>query len=125
MNELITKEEIEAVISKASTLNLEDILNKSMPLTMVNSRIDLESGYVVILTYDSYLNVNVEHLSISNLGDSDAASFDHIACAILGSDCVYIGAFLRNIWHYLKFVSGDKDVFNGFVEYMKSGTIKH
>lgn len=123
MDDLITKEEIDTLRSKANTVTFEDVINGSEALKLVNI-VNLKSGYSVGLTNELYPTFNLEHLSINSIDEIDAATFDCIAYSVLGSEYVYIGSiYCRGCHHYLKFVSGSKEVFKDFVEFMNTAKI--
>ncbi len=123
MDELITKEEIEVLRCKANTVNFEDIINGSAALELVEI-VELKSGYSVGLTYEYYPNFSIEHLSVRGIDELDAATFDCIACSVLGSEYVHIGSiYVEGVSHYLRLSSGDKEIFDDFVKFMKYSKI--
>lgn len=121
MSDLITKKELKMLRKNALIIDTEAILSGKALLKFPEHFVT-NSGYTIGMSIESYPEVKMEHISISNRkGELDAASFDCIAFSILG-EFVFIGSLTNaNVYHYLKFISGNKKRFDDYIEFMKKG----
>lgn len=122
MSDLITKKDIEELRKHILNISYEDVLS-GKALLKFPKRCFTDSGYIISMSLESYPDVTFERITISHKSrEIDAASFDCIAHDIFGSEYLLIGSMSNStIYHYVKFISGDKKRFNDFVDFMKKG----
>lgn len=121
MSELITKEEINEIKNRRTIVSCEDILT-GRALMLRPKVTTTRSGYEVSLTSEEFPGISIEHVAIRYGHDGlDIAAFDLIARDILGSEYVYVGTYTDTVYNYLKLVSGEKEVFDGFIKFMRKG----
>lgn len=120
MSDLVLKEEIDEIRKRIVVISYEDVLTGKALLIRLD-KFTTKSGYDICITAEHLQNVSIEHIFISNRSkETDIATFDCVARDIFGADYKYVGSFNNIVYNYIRLVSGDKERFDAFIEFMKT-----